>query len=289
MSEMKKDDHDGVRIYTPASAMRDPAKLLVEMFRDLSRSRELAWRLFVRDASARYRQSALGYVWAFLPPLAATLTFVLLNRSGILSPGETGIPYPAFVLIGTVLWQTFSDAISSPLKTLTAAKPMLAKINFPREALLLSGLLDVLFNFLIRVVLVVAVFLYYRIAVPLGLPLALAGVVALICLGFMIGLLLAPVALLYADVGHGLTLILTFWMLVTPVVYVGVPTGGLAAVARFNPVSPLIVTTRDWITTGIATQLGPALCVFGATVVLLFFGWMFYRITMPILIERMGG
>lgn len=286
---MKHDDNNGVRIYTPESAMRHPAKLFAEMLRDLIRSRELAWRLFVRDVSARYRQSALGYLWAFLPPLAATFTFVLLNRSGIVSPGDTGIPYPAFVLIGTVLWQTFADSISSPLKTLTAAKPMLAKINFPREALLLSGLLDVMFNFLIRMALVIAVLLYYWIAVPASFPLMLAGVFALVCLGFMIGLLLAPIALLYADVGQALTLVLSFWMLVTPVVYVGAATGALATVSNLNPVSPLIVTTRDWMTLGTATQLEPALWIFAATVFLLFFGWMFYRVTMPILIERMGG
>ena len=105
----------------------------------------------------------------------------------------------------------------------------------------------------------------------------------------MIGLLLAPIALLYADVGQALTLVLSFWMLVTPVVYVAVPTGALATVAKLNPVSPLIVTTRDWMTLGTATQLVPALWIFAATVFLLFVGWMFYKVTMPILIERMGG
>jgi lipopolysaccharide transport system permease protein len=286
---MKTSDKERVRIYTPQSAVRNPGRLLAEMFRDLARSRELAWRLFVRDVSARYRQSALGYVWAFLPPLAATLTFVLLNQSGILRPGVTSIPYPAFVLIGTVLWQTFADAIASPLKTLTAAKPMLAKINFPREALLLSGLLDVTFNFVIRAVLLVIVFLYYQIALPPTFAFAFAGIFALICLGFMIGILLAPVALLYTDVGQALGMVLSFWMLVTPVVYMGPSQGALAEVARLNPVSPLVVTTREWMVAGSATQLGPALWIFAATLVLLFIGWTLYRLTMPILIERMGG
>ena len=53
------------------------------MFRDLAASRELAWRLFMRDLSARYRQSLLGYVWAFLPPLAATIPFVFLQITGL--------------------------------------------------------------------------------------------------------------------------------------------------------------------------------------------------------------
>ena len=37
------------------------------MLGDLLASRELAWRLIVRNFSAQYRQSALGYVWAGFP------------------------------------------------------------------------------------------------------------------------------------------------------------------------------------------------------------------------------
>lgn len=276
-------------IYTPESALRHPGRLVCEMFRDLLASRELAWRLFVRDISARYRQSMLGYVWAFLPPIVGTFTFVLLNRSGILKTGEVSIPYPAYVMIGTLLWQVFADAINSPIKTVIAAKSMLAKINFPREAILLSGVLEVLFNFLIRLVLLVAVFVYYRIVPPVTAPLALVAVLAIFCLGFMIGLILTPVGLLYTDIGQALTMVLSFWMLFTPVVYSPPSTGTLAVLTKLNPVSPLIVTAREWLAVGTATQFLPALCVFLVTLLLLFAGWILYRLAMPILVERMGG
>ncbi len=72
-----------VNVYTPESPLRNPRRFLREMFRDLRASRELAWRLFVRDTSAQYRQSMLGYVWAFLPPLVASLPFIFLNAQGV--------------------------------------------------------------------------------------------------------------------------------------------------------------------------------------------------------------
>lgn len=53
-------------------------------------------------------------------------------------------------MMGKLLWQVFVDAIQSPPNSLNAAKSMLAKINFPREAILLGGLYMVVFNFLIR-------------------------------------------------------------------------------------------------------------------------------------------
>lgn len=57
-------------VYTPESQLRRPRDLVQSMWQDLLASRELAWRLMVRDISAQYRQSFLGIFWAFLPPIA---------------------------------------------------------------------------------------------------------------------------------------------------------------------------------------------------------------------------
>ena len=54
-----------VRIYTPESQLKNPSLLFKEMSSDLLASRELAWRLLVRDISAQYRQSFLGVFWVF--------------------------------------------------------------------------------------------------------------------------------------------------------------------------------------------------------------------------------
>src|SRR6476660_9754286 len=80
-----------VTTYTPKSPLREPTRLLQSMRRDLAASRELAWRLFVRDVSAQYRQTALGYVWVFIPPLVASLPFIYLNQHGIMKVGDTPI------------------------------------------------------------------------------------------------------------------------------------------------------------------------------------------------------
>jgi lipopolysaccharide transport system permease protein len=278
-----------ITVYTSESVVRRPGRLLRQMFTDLLASRELAWRLFIRDISARYRQTVLGYVWAFLPPIAATFTFVLLNRSGVLAVGETALPYPVYVVTGTLLWQVFADAVNSPIKTVTAAKVILARINLPREAILLSGVLEVVFDFLIRLVLLAIVLVYYRIVPPVTAPLALAGVFAILCLGFTIGVLLTPLGLLYTDVGQALAMLLSFLMLFTPVVYRPPTSGTLALLTKLNPVSPLIVVSRDWLVVGTSGELEPALLVFVATLLLLLLVWAFYRLAMPFVIERVGA
>lgn len=280
---------DVVTIYTPDSPLRHPAKLIREMFRDLLASRELAWRLFVRDTSAQYRQSILGYLWAFIPPLVTSLPFVFLNSQGVVAIKGTNIPYPAYAMIGTIIWQVFVDALNSPLKAVTGAKSMLTRINFPREAILLSGLGQVIFSFLIRLVLLVGVLAWFRITPPPTAILFPLGIFALMLFGFMVGIAVTPLGLLYSDVQQTIPIAALFLMFLTPVLYPQPKAGIAAAVAKWNPLTPLVTVTRDWITTGATVQLPGFLMVSVVAVVLLFAGWIAYRLALPILIERMGG
>ena len=129
------------RIYTPASPLAQPAQLWRDMATDLWAGRELAWRLAVRDISALYRQSALGVLWALIIPLANTAVWLFLTGSKVVQVAATPVPYPVFVFTGTLLWSILIDALNAPLMQVNANKALLAKINFPREALILTGIL----------------------------------------------------------------------------------------------------------------------------------------------------
>ena len=276
-------------VYTPDPQLRQPRQLVRSMVADLLASRQLAWRLFVRNISAQYRQSLLGYLWAFLPPIVTTLTFVFLHAQQILNVGETSIPYPAYVMVGTLLWQGFVDALNSPIKLITSSKSMLAKINFPREALILAGLGEVLFNFSIRLILLVVVFIWFQISLPVTALWSPLGVLALIALGLMIGILLSPLSVLYQDVEKGLAIITSMWFLVTPVAYTPPTTWPASLLVSLNPVSPLIITTRELLTTGTVSQPGSFLLIAGIVCLLLLVGWVLYRLAMPHLIARMSA
>jgi lipopolysaccharide transport system permease protein len=278
-----------INVYTQESPLRYPGRFVSEMFRDLRASRELAWRLFVRDTSAQYRQSMLGYVWAFIPPLVASVPFIFLNSQGVVTIEGTVIPYPAYALLGTIIWQVFADALNSPLKTVVSARSMLTRINLPKEAILLAGLGQVIFSFLIRLVLLILVLTWFKIMPPVTVFLFPIGVFALILVGFTLGVVLTPLGLLYNDVQQSIPIATMFLMLLTPVVYPPRESGLAAVVARWNPLNPLITVTRDWITTGNATQIAAFVSILIATVVLLFAGWILYRLALPHIIARVGA
>ena len=100
------DQKNKITNYHPRPALKNPIILFKQMKNDLFLSKELAWRLFIRNISAMYRQTYLGYFWAFLPPIANTLIWVFLNSNNIVDVGESSIPYPVFVMIGTLHYLT---------------------------------------------------------------------------------------------------------------------------------------------------------------------------------------
>ena len=276
-------------LYSQESQLRSPMKLLGKMFADLKASRFLAWRLFVRNMAAQHRQTVLGYFWLLLVPVVQTLLWVFLNAQKVINVGATDIPYPAFVLTGTLLWQGFADALQLPMQQVQASKQMLTKIHFPHEAILFASMGQVIVNFGIRLVLMIFVFLWFGIPLTTSLLLAPLGILALTGFGMMVGLLLTPLALLYGDVQRMVGMAITLWFFITPVIYPS-PTGGLAAlVTHLNPVTPLLVTTRQCLTGGELTQLGPFVVVSLATLALSLFGWILYRLAIPHLIERIGS
>ena len=89
-------------------------------------------------------------LWALIIPLANTAVWLFLTGSKVVQVAATAIPYPVFVFTGTLLWSTLIDALNAPLQVVSVNKALLAKINFPREALIVSGVYQTLYDAAIK-------------------------------------------------------------------------------------------------------------------------------------------
>ena len=275
-----------VVIYQPESRVRHPIQLVQEMWYDLLASRDLAWQLFQKSIQSQYRQSILGIIWIFIPPIIASIGLTFLRKTGILNLGETPIPYPVYVAFSMTLWQTFTQTLNSTIEAAKSAKSMLMKLNVPPEAFVLSQLTQILFNFIIQLIPVVFFFIWFKVSVTWTILLAPVAFIHLLMLATGLGLILGPFSCLYGDIKRGIGFVIRGLLFATPVIYPK-PTEGIASIlVQFNPITPLLVTTRDLATTGeISSGVGFWIASLVA-IVLCFFGWMFYRLAMPFLVER---
>jgi lipopolysaccharide transport system permease protein len=276
-------------VYSPESPVRHPAKLVLETFGEFFASRGLAWRMLVRNIQGQYRRAFLGLLWAFVPSIVMAATFTLAQRANVIRVGETDIPYPAYVVFSLVLWQTFLEALNSPIRVLRSGHSLLTRVKFPSQALILSGLGEVFFNFGIKLAFLMVMFAVFRVPIPWTIVLAPPALILLVLFGTALGLWLAPFSGLYEDVARVIELAGGIWMLLTPVIY-PVPADGLFAwVVKLNPVTHLLVTTRELSTTGLVSDPMGFGIVSAATLVLLFSGCLVFRLAMPFVVERMGN
>jgi lipopolysaccharide transport system permease protein len=274
------------RVYTPDSPVGTPRTFLKASLRDAWDARNLAWRLFVRDISAQYRQTAVGYLWAALPTVFTALVWVLLQSVGVINVHTGDIPYIAFVLAGTVFWQLFVDALNAPLKMLSQNRSMLNRVNFPTEAIFASGVAQVLFSFAIKLVVLAIVLLAVGAPVKWTAPAVLLPGFSLLLAGTCLGLLLAPAGMLYQDIQQGLNVIVAPLMFLTPVLYSVASAGVLGKYVRYNPLTPMFEVMRQFLFGGLGPYLVEFAIITALSVVLTFVAWLVYRLSLPMLVER---
>lgn len=276
------------RIYQKENTTRI-GQLLRDSLRDMYSSRFLAKQLAIRDISAQYRQSYLGIFWAFITPLTTAFVWVFLNMTGTIRLTDTGIAYPVYAFAGTLLWSILNESINSPMSSTKSAGGILSKINFPKEALLVSGIYKLLFNSAIKIALLLVFLVVFGIGFHSSLLLFPFAFLGVILFGTTIGLFITPIGMLYNDIAKIISLGLSFLMYITPVVYAIPKEGIMKTFMELNPLTPLILTTRDLIV-GLEPQY---LTYYFALIVvclpLLCIGLVFYRISIPIIVERMSA
>ncbi|GAB5561502.1 MAG: ABC transporter permease [Synoicihabitans sp.] len=125
-------------------------------WRDLWRFRELLGFLAWRDIKVRYKQAVLGVGWVLIQPIVTTAIFtIVFGRLAKMPDG--GTPYPVLVLSGLMAWQLFSTALSGSSASLITNANLISKVYFPRLLVPISSIAVALIDFLIVLLLFVAV------------------------------------------------------------------------------------------------------------------------------------
>jgi len=170
----------------------------------------------IKDFKIRYTHSVLGYAWSVLNPLLFFVLYFIVFTYFV----HLDIPhYPAFLLLGVVIWNFFDEATTSGAGALLARATLLSKTAMPRIVVVYSALLTAGMTFAVNLV-VLFVFLLFA-----GPPFALPAVcfplllVDLVLLTLGTALFLAPLYVRYRDVGYLWRIVLQvgFWM--TPIIY----------------------------------------------------------------------
>jgi lipopolysaccharide transport system permease protein len=268
-------------IYTPDSVSRLGWHIWLIFISELLNSRELIWRLILRDVSARYRQSILGYLWAVLPSIATVSVFTVLTQSRTIPVAETSLPYVAHALWSISVWQLFAGCLSGCTNSLANAGSLVSKVNFPKEALVMATIGQPLLDFMIRLILVALVFIGYEVPFRGQMIFVPFILLPVILLATGLGLVLSIINLVLRDIGNILSMALTFGMFLAPVLYPPPTMWPSNLINILNPLSPLLIASQDVIAHGSLLQPVAFLfsCLFSVLVLLV--GWRLFRLAIP--------
>jgi lipopolysaccharide transport system permease protein len=256
--------------HIPPKPLTHPFHMLRVVLREIVGARHVAWEMMTRDLRSQYRTSVVG---------------VLIPH--LINVGTVDMPYPFFVLCGMMLWAAFLESMDAPIMGVQAEQGLLSKANIPPEAVTIARLGQVTVNFGVKAVLIAIGAVVYQVHVPWTIIFAPLGLLLIMGLGAAIGLIVAPINLLYTDVAKALPILTTFWFFTTPIIFTAPTAGWAAFLMRYvNPMTPLLTSTRE-LAFGAGLSLPRGLGAATAlTLCLLVFGTIFHRIARPIVIDR---
>lgn len=185
---------------------------------DLVAYRELFYFLALRDIKIRYKQTALGVLWAILQPLLTVTVFsIVLGKLVAIKTGD--IPYPLFVFCGLLPWTFIATTVASSSNSIVSGSNLITKVYFPRLIIPISSVGAGLVDFFIGLIFFVTLMIYYRAGVHSQIIFAPLFFLMMFALAVAIGILLSALNVRFRDVKHIVPVALQLWMFASPVLY----------------------------------------------------------------------
>ena len=222
---------------------------LVEEVADLWRGRGILAVLIKRDIAVRYRQAALGIVWALLQPVVTTAIFTIVFVVFIRLP-STDMPYPVFAFAGVVIWQYFSRAVTDGTLSLVTNSSLITKVYFPRVVVPLVAPCAAAMDCLLGVAALIVIALLLKAQLQWTVALVPLIVLFVGLFGYAVALCLAPLQAIYRDIGILLPFALQIGMYLSPIAYpASIVPESVRWLYRMSPIA-VIVDAMRWALVG---------------------------------------
>jgi len=237
--------------------------------------RELVYFLTWRDVKVRYKQTALGAIWAIIQPIMTMAVFALFFGRLAKVPSD-GVPYPLFAFTALVPWMFFSNGLTQASNSLVHNANLLTKVYFPRLAIPISTVMAGALDFVLSFLVLLAFVAYYGITPTANVVwLPLFALLALVT-SLGVGLWAAAINVQFRDVRYTIPFLTQFWMFGTPVAY---PSSLLPepwrTVFGINPMVGVVEGFR-WSLVGAKTAPGPIIALSSLVAVALLVSGAYY-------------
>lgn len=179
--------------------------------------RRLLPSLLSRDLKVKYQRSLLGFVWTLINPILVSLILITVFSLVVRIPMES---YWAFLLSGYFAWNFTQQCIGASSSIFQEHASLRRNVAFPIEILVLSAALVRFVEFLVELLVVVALICYlHHGSVPFSIVLLPIIIViqVLIALGLMFPI--SVLSVMFHDIQHAIPTITLILFYISPILY----------------------------------------------------------------------
>ena len=251
------------------------------MVRELWGSRDLIAVLTERDLRVRYKQTKMGFAWAFATPVLMMIVFTVFFGKAV-DIDTHGAPTALFFYVGLLPWTFFASSVSTGSVSIITNLSLINKVYCPREVFPLAAIATAAVDTLIATSILALLFIGYGempAATTVWVPLLL-----LVQVAFTVGitLILSAMVVYLRDLRNILPMVVQFAMFATPVAYSFDDNEKFSATFRtvasiVNPLVPVIDGYRRTVLDGEPPRLGLLAISAGVTVVSLIGGYLLFK------------
>lgn len=239
------------KIYYPDNSIHNGYfSIFKEIISEFRNNHFLIIQLMKRQLFAIYKQSLIGVFWVFIIPLLSILLFIVLRSSGIVSLKDIEVPYPIFALTGLLFWQFFSTGLIAGSRSIVDAGTMITKINFSKKSLVISSMAQSGVSLLIQLLLLIIICFYYGFMPYCYIFLIPIFFIPLFFLTLGLSFILSLFNSIIRDIGNIVSVSMTFFLFLTPIMYNKPQSNTFSWIVKFNPLFYLISIPRELILMG---------------------------------------
>jgi len=208
--------------------------------------RDLLEQLTLRDIKLRYKQAAMGFMWAVFMPCLIVLSGLIIRYAMARLSGQTLVRMDiANIAVKGVGWAFFVGALGFATSSLVGNAGLVTKIYFPREVLPLSSVAAQSFDTGIGLLTLVVILPFLGVVGRLSMlwvPLLLA---LLVLFTTAASLFLSCANLFFRDIKYIVQIVLMFGIFFTPVFFEPSMLGTRGAhLAMLNPLTGILEGLR---------------------------------------------
>ncbi|MFZ6992271.1 ABC transporter permease [Curtobacterium sp. RRHDQ66] len=204
-----------VVVGAPSSAIRGTWREL----RDVFHQREMLGMLVRRDLKARYKDSALGFVWTLVRPLTQLLIYYFVMGQ-ILNAARGIDNFAIYVFTGLTAYTLFSEIVAGSTGSIVGNSGLIKKVYVPREVFPLASVGAALVNYAIQfVILIAATAVLGKFPWHGGLVYLIPSLLVILVYGSAIGLILSALNVYLRDVQFVIDVGLMVLLWGSPIVY----------------------------------------------------------------------